>query len=160
MKTNNHLISHWFITGFVLFLLSSEFTFVHIYGVEWQQPLEESERIFWRTAFYIVVILLLPLTNLVRHIFLRLNQTMPLIEKNNIEKIAQKRYLLTVLVSQCVMIFIGFLGIMILYFGDSFNTFHILTGLAMMGALLYRPKNEEYRQIVGALTDTLENEDE
>jgi MFS family permease len=154
LKTTNPLISHWFITGFVLFLLSSSFVFVHFYGVQWQHPVEESERIFWRTMFYILAILILPLTNLLRHIFLRLNQTMPLLDKNNLEKIAQKRYALTVLVSQSVMILIGFLGLFIFYLGDVINTFRILIGVAIMGAFLYRPKNAEYQQILNNLIDT------
>jgi hypothetical protein len=104
--------------------------------------------------FYILAILILPLTNLLRHIFLRLNQTMPLLDKNNVEKIAQKRYALTVLVSQSVMILIGFLGLFIFYLGDVINTFRILIGVAIMGAFLYRPKNAEYQQILNNLIDT------
>ncbi len=159
MKTPNPLIFPWLITALILTLLSSSFIFVHFYGAAFQQPLAESDQLFWRTIFYIVAILLLPLTNLLRHIFLRLNQTMPLLEGANLEKTAQIRYALTVAISQSVMILIGGFGGMIFYFGDAINSFRILTGLAMLGAYLYRPKNAEYQQIIESLTD-VENEDE
>lgn len=161
MKTNNPLIFPLSTTGFVLFLLSLNVILTHIYGIQWQQPLDESERIFWRTVFYILAILVLPITNLLRHIFLRLNQTMPLLNNpSNIEKIAQSRYALTVLVSQMVMLFIGVLAEIIFYLGDGFNTFHILSGLAMLGAFLYRPKIEEYQRIINALKESTEKPDE
>jgi hypothetical protein len=160
LKTTNPLLLPWFITAFVLIILSASFIFAHFYGANFQQPLEESERIFWRTLFYIFAILILPLTNLLRHIFLRLNQTMPLLFAANLEETAQKRYALTVCVSQISMIIIGSLGAMMFYFGDSFNTFYILTGLAIFGSVLYRPKNNEYQQIIDALTDSQENENE
>jgi hypothetical protein len=159
LKTPNPLIFPWLITALILTLLSSSFIFVHFYGAAFQQPLAESDQLFWRTIFYIVAILLLPLTNLLRHIFLRLNQTMPLLEGANLEKTAQIRYALTVAISQSVMILIGGFGGMIFYFGDAINSFRILTGLAMLGAYLYRPKNAEYQQIIESLTD-VENEDE
>lgn len=160
MKTTNSLLFPWFITTFVVTLLSASFVFVHFYGASFQQPLAESNRIFWRTIFYILAILILPLTNLLRHIFLRLNQTMPLLLDANLEKTAQIRYALTVMVSQSMMILIGGFGGMIFYFGDALNSFRILTGLAILGAFLYRPKNAEYQQIIDALTDTQENENE
>ena len=160
MKTTNSLLFPWFITAFVVTLLSVSFIFVHFYGAPFQQSLEESERIFWRTIFYILAILILPLTNLLRHIFLRLNQTMPLLFGANLEKTVQIRYALTVSISQSMMILIGSLGGMIFYFGDPINSFHILTGLAVLGAFLYRPKNAEYQQIIDALTDKQENEND
>ena len=160
MKTTNSLLFPWFITAFAVTLLSISFIFVHFYGVPFQQPLAESERIFWRTMFYILAILILPLTNLLRHIFLRLNQTMPLLVGANLEKTAQIRYALTVTVSQSMMILIGGFGGMIFYFGDVLNSFHILTGLAVLGAFLYRPKNAEYQQIIDALTDKQDNEND
>lgn len=160
MKTTNPLIFPWFITVFVWLLLSASFIFVHFYGSPFQSPLAESERIFWRTAFYILAILVLPLTNLLRHIFLRLNQTMPLLLGANLEKTVQSRYALTVAISQTMMLLIGSLGDMIFYFGDVLNSFHILTGLAALGVFLYRPKKMEYQQIIEALTDMQENEDE
>jgi MFS family permease len=160
LKTTNPLIFPLFITGFVLFLLSLNVIVTHIYGTQWQQPLDESERIFWRTIFYILAILVLPMTNLLRHIFLRLNQTMPLLNQSNVEKIARKRYALTVCVSQIAMLFIGILAGIVFYLGDGFNTFHILSGLATLGAFLYRPKIEEYQHIINALTQSTENSNE
>lgn len=160
MKTTNPLLFPWLITAFVVTLLSSSFIFVHFYGTPFQQPLIESDRLFWRTIFYILAILILPLTNLLRHIFLRLNQTMPLLTGANLEKTVQIRYVLTVTVSQIMMMLIGIFGEMIFYFGDAINSFNILTGLAMLGAFLYRPKNAEYQHIIKLLTDALENEHE
>lgn len=160
MKTTNSLLFPWFITAVVVTLLSVSFIFVHFYGAPFQQPLAESDRIFWRTIFYILAILILPLTNLLRHIFLRLNQTMPLLMGADLEKTARIRYALTVAVSQSMMILIGGLGGMIFYFGDAINSFHILTGLAILGAFLYRPKNVESQQIIDALTGTEENEND
>ena len=160
MKTTNPLLFPWFITIFVWLLLSASFIFVHFYSVTFQQPLAESDRIFWRTLFYILAILILPLTNLLRHIFLRLNQTMPLLIGANLEKSVQIRYALTVAVSQSMMILIGSFGDMIFYFGDVLNSFHILTGLAALGAFLYRPKKLEYQQIIEALTEIQENEND
>lgn len=160
MKATNPLLFSWLITAFVLTLLSASFIFVNFYGASFQQPLIESDRLFWRTIFYALAILILPLTNLLRYIFLRLNQTMPLLEQKNFEKIAQRRYTLTVAVSQSMMLLIGSFGEIIFYFGDTINSFHILTGLAMLGGFLYRPKNSEYQQIIDVFTDTLENENE
>ncbi len=141
-------------------LLSFSFIFVHFYGTPFQQPVTESDRIFWRTLFYIFAILIFPLTNLLRHIFLRLNQTMPLLAGANLEKTVQIRYALTVAVSQSMMILVGSLGGMIFYFGDVKNTFNILMGLAMLGVFLYRPKKAEYQQILNSLIDTMEDNHE
>lgn len=160
MKTTNPLISHWFVTSLVMLLLCLSVIMVHFYGAQFRQPIEESQRLFWRTFFYIVVILIFPVTNLIRYIFLRLSQTMPILNQENIEQIAKKRYLLAVFVSQFVMILIGVLAMVIFYLGDVLNTFHILSGLAILGSFLYRPKNQEYQQIIDALTKAQENENE
>ncbi len=85
---------------------------------------------------------------------------MPLLIGANLEKSVQIRYALTVAVSQSMMILIGSFGDMIFYFGDVLNSFHILTGLAALGAFLYRPKKLEYQQIIEALTEIQENEND
>jgi len=142
-------------TGIVVLLLLFSMTYAHFYSV--QNPLSEHERIVWRTIFYILTLLMLPLTNLLRHIFLRLNQTMPLLENANLEKTLKTRYTLTVSVSMLLVLTIGSFGATIFYFGDGFNTLHILTGVAGLGVFLYRPKLDEYQQIHNAL---MENEND
>lgn len=145
----------WFITSIIIVLLSVNVAFAHFY--HWQNPLTDDERIFWRTVFYILTILLLPLTNLLRHIFFRLNQTMPLLEFANLERVVKTRYTLTVSVSMLSMSIIGSFGSVMFYLGDGFNTLHILTIVAGLGIFLYRPKINEYQQILNTLT---ENDDD
>lgn len=145
----------WFITSIVILLLGISVFFAHFY--HWQNPLTDDERIFWRTVFYILTILLLPITNLLRHIFFRLNQTMPLLEFANIERVVKTRYTLTVSVSMLSMLLIGSFGAVMFYLGDGFNTLHILTIVAGLGIFLYRPKRNEYQQILDTLT---ENDDD
>lgn len=146
----------WFITSTVIALLSLSIFFAHFY--HFQNPLSEHERIIWRTVFYILVILLLPLTNLLRHIFLRLNQTMPLLENANLKKTIKTRYTLTVSVSMLLILVIGSLGSVIFYFGDGFNSLHIFNIVAGLGIFLYRPKLHEYQQIQDALTENENDE--
>ncbi len=123
----------------------------HYNGTQWQQPLTDESCIFWRTVFYILAIFILPLTNLLRHIFLRLNQTMPPLVQTNLERVAQTRYALTVSVSMFAILLIGSFGVLMFYLGDGFNTLHILIGVAGLGVFLYRPKLYEYQQISDAL---------
>lgn len=147
----------WLITSIIIVLLSVSVTLAHLYGTQWQQPLAEDARIFWRTVCYILIILVLPVTNLLRHIFLRLNQTMPLLSHSNLERVIQTRYTLTVSVSMLSMLFIGSLGVLMFYLGDGFNTLHILMSVAGLGIFLYRPKLHEYHQISDALTTLTED---
>lgn len=141
----------WFITSVIIALLGFSIFAAHFY--HFQNSLSEHERIVWRTVFYILAILLLPLTNLLRHIFLRLNQTMPLLENANLEKTIKTRYTLTVSVSMLLILVIGSLGSVIFYFGDGFNSLHIFNLVAGLGIFLYRPKLREYQQIQDALTE-------
>ncbi len=107
--------------------------------------LPEERRIIIRTVFYALAILAFPATNLVRHIQLRLNQTMP----GNTT--ASSRYFITILVSIILMESTGVLGFVMFLLGDDFNTLYIFTGLAVLGLFLYRPKQLEYESIVTAL---------
>ncbi len=157
---SNPLRLPWLISSFVVMLFSISVALAHFYGAEWQQPLAEEARIFWRTIFYVLALLTLPITNLLRHIFLHLNQTMPPLEMTNLERVVQTRYALTVSVSMLAMLFIGCLGATIFYLGDGFNTLHILTSVAALGVFLYRPKLNEYQQIQDALTLLIENEND
>lgn len=141
----------YLITSLVIFLLSSSIVIAHLYP--FQNSLTEHERIVWRTIFYILAILLLPLTNLLRHISLRLNQTMPLLENANLEKTLKTRYTLTVSISMFFILLIGSLGSVMFYLGDGFNTLHIFNIVAGLGIFLYCPKLSEYTQIQDALTE-------
>lgn len=143
-------------TSVIITLLIFSIFFAHFY--HFQNPLSEHERIIWRTIFYILAILLLPMTNLLRHIFFRLNQTMPLLENANLEKTVKTRYSLTVSVSMLLILVISSLGSVIFYFGDGFNSLHIFNVIAGLGVFLYRPKMHEYQQIQDALTEN-ENDD-
>ena len=119
---------------------------------ELQQPQVESTRIQIRTVFYIIAILLFPLTNLIRHIQLRLNQTMPL-TGNSYRSEAKRRYLLTVIVSACLIETLGVLGFILFMLGDGTNNLFILIGLSAVGLFLYRPKLDEYQTIVILLSE-------
>ncbi|MDD5228487.1 MAG: hypothetical protein PHD53_06765 [Methylococcales bacterium] len=145
----------WFITSFVVAMLSLSIAFAHFY--HWQNLLAEDARLFWRTLFYILSILILPLTNLLRHVFIRLNQTMPLLKNANLERVVKMRYTLTVGVSMLMMLVIGCFGATIFYVGDGFRTLYILTWIAGLGVFLYRPKFNEYQQILDSFRE-IEND--
>jgi hypothetical protein len=121
-------------------------------GTELQQPLPEITRIKIRTALYVVAIVSFPMTNLLRHIQLKLNQTMPLTQANYRAE-AKKRYLVTVIVSMAFMESIGAFGFVLFMLGDGNNNLIIFTGLSALGLFLYRPKLDEYSHIVELLAN-------
>ncbi len=123
----------------------------HLAGQELQSQfaLTEEQRTVWRTVFYVIAIVTLPLTNLIRHVQLRLNQTMPG------EMPARNRYLVTVLVSMALVETLGIYGLIMFILGDDFNTLYILMGMSALGMFLYRPKLEEYTAILQALSKPL-----
>lgn len=143
----NVLLAHWLIVAMMLITLLGYILICHVFGYELQEPLPEEQRITIRTIFYVIAIVLLPLTNLIRHVQLKLNQTMP----GN--KSAKSRYLVTIIVSMALMEAIGVLGFVMYMLGDEFNTLYIFTGLSVLGMFLYRPKEDEYKQIVNELTE-------
>jgi hypothetical protein len=149
-RINTDLIVHWAIFAVMFALVISILLACQWMGTELQQPLPEAERIGRRTLFYIITILSFPLTNLIRHIQLRLDQTMPL-PPTPTGKEARNRYLVTVLVSMVIMASLGFFGLFMFKVGDHFNTLYIFTGLSALGLILYRPKMSEYTQITDAL---------
>ena len=143
----NELQLHWFVVGMMLITLVIYLCICYWFGHALQTPLPEERRVFIRSLFYAIAIIAFPITNLIRHIQLRLNQTMP----GN--KSAKSRYLLTVIVSMMLVEGVGVLGFVMFMLGDDFNTLYIFLGLSVLGLYLYRPKIEEYQQIVEALTD-------
>lgn len=147
MKTEkNDLLPHWFVVGLMLLSLMAYLVICYQFGHKLQEPLPEAERVPIRTIFYAIAIATFPMTNLIRHIQFRLNQTMP----GN--KPAKARYLLTIIVSMALVEGIGVLGFVMFMLGDDFNSLYIFLGLSTLGVYLYRPKQAEYGLIVEALS--------
>jgi hypothetical protein len=140
------LFPHWLITAVMALTVGVYLLICHVYGHLLQEPLPEQQRLVIRSVLYAVAIVLFPMTNLIRHVQLRLNKTMP----GN--KPAQSRYLLTVAVSVSIMQSIGVFGFLLFMLGDDFNTLYIFTLLSVLGLFLYRPKEVEFNQIVTSLT--------
>ncbi len=140
----------WVITGSMVFSLMMYLSLAHLAGAELQGTISlmEEQRILIRTVLYIVAIITLPMTNLLRHVMLRLNQTMPGPYS------AARRYLVTVVVSMAMVETIGLYGLIMFVLGDDFNNLYIFTGMSALGMYLYRPKASEYRSIVEARSDT------
>lgn len=141
------LMLPWAVVGLIFAALAGNVIISHLMGDQWQQHLPEQQREWIRSIFYAVAIITFPLTNLIRHIMVRLNQTMPG------DKLPKHRYLTTIIVSMVLMESVGMLGFTIFLLGDGFNSLYIFTGLAVLGLFLYRPKPDEYLTIVEALAD-------
>jgi len=145
------LTMHWLVVGFMAALLLGYIVFCHTpQGAALQQPLADQDRILLRTILYVAAIVTMPITNLIRHIQLRLNQTMPG------DKSAKSRYLLTVIVSMTLIESIGAYGLIMYLLGDGYNTLHIFIIVSALGMYLYRPKVSEYESIVEALAERSE----
>lgn len=141
----------WLIQGVMLASLVAYVIVCITLGDQIQQPLPETQRVLIRTILYVVAIVTFPMTNLLRYIQLRLNQTMPFSNLDP-EGEAKKRYLVTVIVSMSLIESVGILGFIMFILGDNFNTLYIFTGLSALGLFLYRPKLEEYARILEVLT--------
>jgi flagellar basal body-associated protein FliL len=144
------LVIPWIILGVMLVMLAALLIVCLTLGEQIQQPLPEAQRVLIRTIFYIVAIITFPLTNLIRYIQLRLNQTMPFSHGTVNE--AKSRYLVTIIVSMSLIESVGVFGLVMFILGDNVNTLYIFTGLSALGLFLYRPKVEEYTRIVEGLT--------
>ncbi|MFI3218821.1 MAG: hypothetical protein QX189_06820 [Methylococcales bacterium] len=140
----------WLIVGMMLVTLLTYLVICFTLGSELQEPLPEITRVKIRTALYIIAIVTFPMTNLIRHIQLKLNQTMPLTQANYRAE-AKKRYLLTIIVSMAAVESIGVFGFLLFMFGDGVNNLIIFTVLSALGMFLYRPKLDEYSHIVELL---------
>lgn len=150
-QLKSDLILPWLIAGIMLTMLGTYIVICHTLGEQLRQPLPETQRVLIRTVLYIVAIVTFPLTNLIRHIQLRLNQTMPRTPSHGTVTEARRRYLLTIIVSMALIEVIGAFGLVMFVLGDGFNTLHIFTGLSALGLFLYRPKTDEYLDIIEAL---------
>lgn len=140
----------WLIVCMMLVMLIIYLVICFSFGTELQQPLPEITRVKIRTALYVIAILTFPVTNLLRHIQLKLNQTMPLTRLSYRDE-AKKRYLLTVTVSMSLVEAVGVSGFVLFMLGDGVNNLLILIGLSALGMYLYRPKEEEYIKIIEEL---------
>ena len=149
-QLQSDLMLPWFIQGFMLFTLAVAVIVCIFFGDQIQQPLPEAQRVLIRTILYVVAIVTFPVTNLIRFIQLRLNQTMPY-SQGQPEIEAKKRYLVTVIVSMSLIESVGIFGFVMFILGDNFNTLFIFSGLSALGMFLYRPKVDEYTGIVEAL---------
>ncbi len=144
-RLNADLTLAWLVAGIMLAMLATYLVICHTLGGELQRPLPEAQRVLIRTVLYGIAIVTFPVTNLLRHIQLRLNQTMP---GGNP---AKNRYLVTVIVSLSLIESIGIFGFLMFILGDSFNTLYIFIGMSALGLFLYRPKPNEYASILDAL---------
>lgn len=153
------LIFSWVIVGVMFTMLAAMIVVCQVSGQTLQQPLPEDQRVLFRSVFYIIAIVTFPLTNLIRHIQLRLNQTMPISEFSfkNIAMEAKRRYLITNIISMSIIEVVGVFGLIMYLWGDGYNTLYIFTGLSVLGLFLYRPKIDEYLEIIEALA-TQKNE--
>jgi hypothetical protein len=151
VQLKSDLFLPWLIQGIMLASLVVYVIVCITLGDQIQQPLPEAQRVLIRTILYVVAIVTFPMTNLLRYIQLRLNQTMPF-SSIDPEGEAKKRYLVTVIVSMSLIESVGIFGFVMFILGDNFNTLYIFTGLSALGLFLYRPKVHEYAGIVKALT--------
>lgn len=143
----------WVIVGMMLAMLATYIIICHTLGGQLQQPLPEAQRVLIRTLFYVIAIVTFPLINLIRHIQLRLNQTMPCSPATHGAVAAAKsRYLVTIIVSMSLVEVVGIFGLVMFVLGDGFNTLYIFTGLSALGLFLYRPKADEYSEIIDAIS--------
>lgn len=144
--THADLVPHWLVSAALLLMIVIYNIVCHVWGSEFRLNLDESQRVLIRSILYGLTIVLFPLVNLLRHILLRLNQTMPG------DKPARQRYLLTVVVSLSLIETVGVFGFVMFMLGDDFNTLTIFSVLAALGIFLHKPKLHEYLAIHEALT--------
>ncbi len=144
-KGGSELTWHWIITGFMLFMVIAYNIICHFAEPTISITLAEEQRILIRSIFYGISIFLFPLANLLRHILLKLNQTMPG------DNSAKHRYLTTIIITLSLTCIIGIFGFIMFILGDGFNTLYIFSFLSILGIFLHKPKQKEYRQIIEAL---------
>lgn len=144
-KIKSDLTPHWIIVGMMACMLVVYNIICQTLGTDIQINIAEEQRVFIRTVLYVITIILFPLDNLLRHILLRLNQTMPG------DNPAKNRYLMTILVTISLIEVVGFFGFVMFILGDEFNTLYIFSVLGALGLFIHRPREQEYKQIIEAL---------
>ncbi len=146
--SKRNLNLHWVVVIIMIMTVAVSVFVCHYSGEQIQIGLEESQRILVRTIFYVIAIVLFPLTSLIRYILLRLNHTMPG------DNPARNRYLVTIVVTQTMIETVAILGLVMFVLGDNYNTLYIFSGMAVLGIFLHRPKMDEYLEIVNKLMTT------
>ncbi len=144
-KTSSDLTWHWVYTGLMLALLLAYNVFCHFTEVEIQNIVTEDSRILIRSILYGVAIILFPVVTLLRHILLRLNQTMPG------DKSAKSRYLFTIITTLTLISIVGLFGLAMFVLGDGYNTLYIFSMLGILGVFLHKPNQQEYQHIIDVL---------
>jgi len=139
------LLPHWLLTGALLTLLIAANIACHIWPEQIRLHIDAEQRLLLKSIFYAVTIILFPLVKLLRHILLRLNQTMPG------KKTARRRYFQTVTTCLLTVSWIGGFGVLMFILGDDYNTLSIFSLLAGLGIFLHKPDIGEYRSIYAAL---------
>ena len=139
------LTLHWVSVYLFACLLVIYQLVCHLFSPEIQLNINEDQRIIIRSVLYAISIMIFPLSSLLRHILLRLNQTMPS------KRSAKSRYLITIFITLAVVEIIGLFGITMFILGDNYNTLYIFSSLAALGLFLHKPKTEEYSKIIEAL---------
>jgi len=146
-STPRSMTPHWLICAMMLTSLAIYNLLCHFFTEQIRiGNLQEADRILIRTVLYVLAIMLFPLTNLVRHILLRLNQTMPGPTG------ALQRYFTTIVVTQAMIEIVSTFGLVMFVLGDDFNTLYIFTLLGVVGIYLHKPKLEELESIQDALS--------
>jgi hypothetical protein len=159
-QLKSDLILPWVILSIMLVMLAVYIIVCQTIGEQLRQPFPEAQRVLIRTILYVVAIVTFPMTNLIRYIQLRLNQTMPYFRSEHDYSmdsvseaiaVAKSRYLVTIIVSMALIESIGVFGFIMFILGDNFNTLYIFTGLSALGFYLYRPKTDEYLMLIETL---------
>jgi len=139
------LLLPWFILAGMVLMLAGMVLVCEFAAEQIRTVVPAGPPVLIRTILYGVAIVTFPITNLLRYIMVRLNQTMPG------DKPARSRYLKTVLVSLSLAESPGIYGLLLFVLGDDYNTLYIFSLLSLLAVFLYRPKLDEYQSIVEAL---------
>lgn len=137
---------HWLICAGALLTILGYNLACHFWASELQLGVDEAQRVLIRSVLYGLAILLFPVTKLLRHILLRLNQTMPG------PKTAKQRYLSTIIVTQLLIELVSLSGLAMFILGDGFNTLYIFSVMGGLGIFLHKPNPNEYLAIAAALS--------
>ena len=145
MAENKALRKHWWVIYGVVLTVLAYNLICHYFDAQIQYDIGDDKRVLIRTLLYIAAIALLPLTNLLRFVLIRLNQTMPG------DKTAEERYFTTIVSTQLVIELIASFGLIMFILGDGDNTLYIFSVMALLGAGLHRPKQQDLDSIKAAL---------